>query len=370
MSDINLKIRHAKRQNAQNIDLSCMEIESLPNEFYLLKNLLNVNLSNNKLTQIDKSIENLKNLTELNLENNNISTLPIEITNVPNLAKIKLENNPIYNYLKDFQYNWKASVKEFLKIGGGEIYSNSNKGMLINSTNNELNVSTSMSTNLNKKIPFNFNMNSSKLNNTVTATTTATNFNSKKKESEVISDLPKCNLLDQAASSGNTVLSYNNIFHKKLSNTDITGNNIQSNNGPMKVSSNFNKKLSLKSKKSLREDDNDEIEEKSKLNNSNIIQELQNKISILEEELTTIKSASIKKDEDYKLKIKNLEFEIKTLNSTSNSTFTSKYNKNEKIENEVKKPESSHTTKRNWMDNSNILNNTVINSASKLIFSN
>lgn len=69
LSDLKLKIRHAKRANVKTLDLSGMGISDLPADLLQLTMLENINLSNNKLTNLRK-IESLPNLREVNASNN------------------------------------------------------------------------------------------------------------------------------------------------------------------------------------------------------------------------------------------------------------------------------------------------------------
>jgi Leucine-rich repeat (LRR) protein len=54
MGDIKLKIRHAKRGNEKNLDLSGFGISELPVDLLQLTMLESINLSNNKLTSLKK----------------------------------------------------------------------------------------------------------------------------------------------------------------------------------------------------------------------------------------------------------------------------------------------------------------------------
>lgn len=78
LSDIKLKIRHAKRANEKSLDLSGMEMSELPVDLLQLTMLESINLSNNKLVSLRK-IESLPNLREVNASNNLISNLHPEM---------------------------------------------------------------------------------------------------------------------------------------------------------------------------------------------------------------------------------------------------------------------------------------------------
>ena len=96
MSDIKLKIRHAKRGNAVTIDLSGMGMLQIPEDIMQLTCLERINLSGNKLTSL-RGIEQLQNLREINAQNNNISTLHPEIQDLYGLETLILVGNPIVN---------------------------------------------------------------------------------------------------------------------------------------------------------------------------------------------------------------------------------------------------------------------------------
>jgi Leucine-rich repeat (LRR) protein len=78
MSDIKLKIRHAKRGNERSLDLSGLGMTELPVDITQLTMLETLNISNNKLTSL-KRIEALPNLREVNASNNQIMNLHPEI---------------------------------------------------------------------------------------------------------------------------------------------------------------------------------------------------------------------------------------------------------------------------------------------------
>lgn len=72
-SDIKLKIRHAKRANATELDLSNMGISGeLPIDVSQLTMLERINIANNKLISL-KNLDKLPNLREIYAANNNIS---------------------------------------------------------------------------------------------------------------------------------------------------------------------------------------------------------------------------------------------------------------------------------------------------------
>jgi hypothetical protein len=408
MSELNLKLRHAKRQNAQNLDLSNLEIESVPVELFQLKSLLILNLSNNKISEIDKQIENLKNLSELNLENNNISNLPVEILNLPNLSKLNLSNNPINGKLKDFNLNWKISLKEFFAgnfenegIGNKEqsdnitTDQNGHKDKIIqqdsikktkfdsNGIFNKDRVQSAHS----KNVPFSFNMSNIEANNLCNnklnisslrssqnslnnpnqnLNKSSNNLNHIKKDNIITSNnqIPNCMLFDST---------YYNKNFKIKQDSEISSNPVpvRLHTAALKhvkimdrVESNFHSnpihKLS-ESKANELNDKNpieDEIERINNTENQLVKSEtadnnhklkeehydsLNKKVSKYEEEIKIIKINFSKKEEEYKYTIKQLENEIKSLKSKSESQGEKKVGGEKIIHN-----------KRNWMDHETV----------------
>lgn len=65
LSDIKLKIRHAKRGNERTLDLSNMGMSELPADITQLTMLENLIISNNKLNNL-RRVEQLPNLKSLN----------------------------------------------------------------------------------------------------------------------------------------------------------------------------------------------------------------------------------------------------------------------------------------------------------------
>ena len=72
MSEIKLKIRHAKRGNEKTLDLSNMGLTEIPVDIVQLTLLETLIVSNNKLTSL-RRVEQLQNLREINASNNNIA---------------------------------------------------------------------------------------------------------------------------------------------------------------------------------------------------------------------------------------------------------------------------------------------------------
>jgi len=74
MGDIKLKIRHAKRGNEKQLDLSGFGISELPTDLLQLTMLEVLIVSNNKLTNLRK-VESLPNLRVIDASNNNITSI-------------------------------------------------------------------------------------------------------------------------------------------------------------------------------------------------------------------------------------------------------------------------------------------------------
>ena len=124
MSEIKLKIRHAKRGNERSIDLSGMGLIEIPGDIMQLTCLEQINLSNNKLTNM-VGIEQLQNLREINAQNNNISNLHAEIQDIYGLESLILIGNPIVNQnpqLARIEHNDTAladALSSYFNGGGG-----------------------------------------------------------------------------------------------------------------------------------------------------------------------------------------------------------------------------------------------------------
>jgi Leucine-rich repeat (LRR) protein len=96
MSDVKLKIRHAKRGNEKTLDLSNMGLTEIPIDVVQLSLLETLIVSNNKITSL-KRVEQLANLREINAQNNNIGQLHRELQDMYCLESINLVGNPVVN---------------------------------------------------------------------------------------------------------------------------------------------------------------------------------------------------------------------------------------------------------------------------------
>lgn len=89
MSDIKLKIRHAKRSGGTYLDLSNSDMSDIPIDIKQLTMLEKLNLANNKLTDLSK-ICSLPNLKEVHAGNNKISSLSPDIQTMMSLETLIL----------------------------------------------------------------------------------------------------------------------------------------------------------------------------------------------------------------------------------------------------------------------------------------
>ena len=96
MSEIKLKIRHAKRGNERTLDLSNMGLTEIPVDIVQLTLLETLIVSNNKLSSL-RRVEQLQNLREINASNNNITSLHAELQDMYCLESLNLVGNPVVN---------------------------------------------------------------------------------------------------------------------------------------------------------------------------------------------------------------------------------------------------------------------------------
>lgn len=79
------------------LDLSNNQLSSLPPEIAKLTELTNLDLNNNQLTCFPPEITNLTNLIFLDLRDNQLTSLPPETTKLTNLVSISLQANQLAN---------------------------------------------------------------------------------------------------------------------------------------------------------------------------------------------------------------------------------------------------------------------------------
>lgn len=88
-------LEKAAQDDVQELNLSNLEIRTLPAEITFLSGTKKIDLSNNLLTTLPSEIGDLTDLQNLDLHNNQISSLPQEIENLSNLRILNLGNNQI-----------------------------------------------------------------------------------------------------------------------------------------------------------------------------------------------------------------------------------------------------------------------------------
>ena len=98
LSKLNLISLPIEIRNAQHIRvlyLSDNSLETLPDFIDLFESLRELDLRNNNLKQLPNGISKLSQLTNLDLRRNQLETLPFEITELANLKVLDLRNNRI-----------------------------------------------------------------------------------------------------------------------------------------------------------------------------------------------------------------------------------------------------------------------------------
>lgn len=76
MTELSVFLRHAKRSNKKDLDLSRRELSYIPKEVFAMRTLEELNLSDNKIVAIEPEIKELLRLKVLNLDNNALTELP------------------------------------------------------------------------------------------------------------------------------------------------------------------------------------------------------------------------------------------------------------------------------------------------------
>jgi internalin A len=87
------KIRDAKKNNSELLNLSRSYLTSLPEEIFKLSKLRSLNLSHNELSILPESITQLKSLEILYLNDNQFSTIPKPVTQLQNLTILDCSYN-------------------------------------------------------------------------------------------------------------------------------------------------------------------------------------------------------------------------------------------------------------------------------------
>jgi len=89
------RIRRAKRENAGQLNLTQLGLETLPPELFDLKDIQALLLFSNNLTIIPEEIAGLKKLEQLSLSHNQITAIPEAIGNLLKLRELTLSANRI-----------------------------------------------------------------------------------------------------------------------------------------------------------------------------------------------------------------------------------------------------------------------------------
>lgn len=94
------RIEKAKKEQAAELDLSNLDLTTLPDELGQLTHLKRLNLSKNNLQVLSGVIGKLKQLEFLNLWSNSLNILPSEIEQLKALTEIDLEDNYFVEFPK------------------------------------------------------------------------------------------------------------------------------------------------------------------------------------------------------------------------------------------------------------------------------
>jgi hypothetical protein len=93
MTTVERKIQKALDTNATSLDLSDMNLTTLPDSIGNLTNLRWLDAKDNQLTTLPDSIGNLTNLVRLDLDKNQLTTLPDSIGNLTHLDRLIVNEN-------------------------------------------------------------------------------------------------------------------------------------------------------------------------------------------------------------------------------------------------------------------------------------
>ncbi|MEM9448390.1 MAG: leucine-rich repeat domain-containing protein, partial [Cyanobacteria bacterium P01_E01_bin.6] len=91
----------AKNATETELDLSRLELLSIPTSIGQLSNLTWLDLSQNQLSTVPKELGQLSNLTWLDLSHNQLSTVPKELGQLSNLTRLDLSHNQLTTVPKE-----------------------------------------------------------------------------------------------------------------------------------------------------------------------------------------------------------------------------------------------------------------------------
>jgi len=93
-----LKERIEKAKQTQELDLSGMGFETLPEAVWELEDLKTIDLYNNKLTELPEYLTQFQSLEKLYASKNPISVLPLFLSDLPNLRVLKIDDAQITEF--------------------------------------------------------------------------------------------------------------------------------------------------------------------------------------------------------------------------------------------------------------------------------
>jgi len=104
LTEAKKRIEEAIKSASTTLDLSGLQLTSVPEEVWELTNLTILRLSENQLKSLPKEIERLTNLTTLYLYDNQLRSLPSEIGKLTNLTTLNLFNNQLVHLPKEIGF--------------------------------------------------------------------------------------------------------------------------------------------------------------------------------------------------------------------------------------------------------------------------
>jgi Leucine-rich repeat (LRR) protein len=99
---VHSRIAEFKKLGAPGLDLSALQLTSIPEEVFKLKGLRYLDLSENYLEVVNEEISALTELVELDFRDNNLKSLPLAITTLADLEELSLVGNSISELPEDF----------------------------------------------------------------------------------------------------------------------------------------------------------------------------------------------------------------------------------------------------------------------------